>query len=158
MNILLKADAITSQHNLKGLRHLNDLIESNVHHLALNQALKAVFMLSSNGCKTVTDVGERKQILKRSGRCFICLKKYHISKECRSTTRCQKCEVIPGHKVVLLQCKTELLHHKRATPLNHSHTSTHKQIRSRQLQQEPCMLVIPLECCFRRQGYKCATL
>lgn len=45
----------------------------------------------SSGCQTVLDIGERKQILKRSGRCFICLKKYHISKECRSATRCRKC-------------------------------------------------------------------
>ena len=27
----------------------------------------------------------------RSGRCFICLKKYHISKECRSAIRCRNC-------------------------------------------------------------------
>ena len=45
----------------------------------------------SSGCKTVLDIGERKRILMRSGRCFICLKKYHISKECRSAIRCRNC-------------------------------------------------------------------
>lgn len=33
MDILLNADPVTSQHNLKGLRHLYDLIEAHVHSL-----------------------------------------------------------------------------------------------------------------------------
>ena len=45
----------------------------------------------SSECKAVLDIGERRQILMRSGRCFICLKKYHISKNCRSATRCRNC-------------------------------------------------------------------
>ena len=39
----------------------------------------------------VTSPSERKQILNRSGRCFICLKKFHVSKNCRSVNRCRKC-------------------------------------------------------------------
>ena len=45
----------------------------------------------SSGCKTVLDIGERKNILMRSGRCFICLKKYHISMECCSAIRWRNC-------------------------------------------------------------------
>ena len=45
----------------------------------------------SSECKAVIDIGERRQILMRSGRCFICLKKYHISKNCHSATRCRNC-------------------------------------------------------------------
>ena len=45
----------------------------------------------SSGCKNVLDIGKRKKILMRSGRCFICLKKYHISKECRSAIRFRNC-------------------------------------------------------------------
>ena len=47
--------------------------------------------LSAN-CKTVTNVIARMDILKRSGRCFVCLKKNHISKKCQSNKKCFKCE------------------------------------------------------------------
>lgn len=43
----------------------------------------------STSCSVVACVEERKQILRRTGRCFVCLKKYHISKQCRSTGRCR---------------------------------------------------------------------
>ena len=46
--------------------------------------------LSAN-CKTVTNVTARRNILKRSGRCFVCLKKNYISKECQSNNKCFKC-------------------------------------------------------------------
>ena len=46
---------------------------------------------SSSICRTVTDVAERKQILKRTGRCFVCLQKNHTSRECRSMAKCTKC-------------------------------------------------------------------
>ena len=46
----------------------------------------------SSGCKTVLKIGKWKKILMRSCRCFICLKKYYISKECRSAIRCRNCE------------------------------------------------------------------
>ena len=43
-------------------------------------------------CESVVQAGARKQILKKSGRCFICLKKGHLSRECRSTGRCRVCK------------------------------------------------------------------
>ena len=49
---------------------------------------------SSNSCGVVTSIDSRKQILKRSGRCFSCLRKGHISRECRSVNKCPKCR---GH-------------------------------------------------------------
>ena len=45
----------------------------------------------SGECGVVTMPDERKQILRRSGRCYICLRKYHVSKDCRSSNRCRKC-------------------------------------------------------------------
>ena len=39
----------------------------------------------------MTSPDERKQILKRSGRCSICLKKLHVNRNCRSLNRCRKC-------------------------------------------------------------------
>ena len=45
----------------------------------------------SSGCQVVTQTDTRKQILRRTGRCFICLRRGHISRECRSTMKCTKC-------------------------------------------------------------------
>ena len=42
-------------------------------------------------CTTVTQIEARKQILKQSGRCFRCLRKGHIGRECRSSTKCSHC-------------------------------------------------------------------
>ena len=47
---------------------------------------------TSNSCSTVTDINERKEILKRSGRCFICLRKNHVARDCKSKTKCFKCD------------------------------------------------------------------
>ena len=176
MDILLNLEAVSSQHNLKGLRRLYDVVESQVRGLKslgvdsssygsllssvllqkippelrlvlsreiaegdwnLDALLKklereieareramtsstqsarkpgtdssagtaATFLTPtsapsccychqahlSGNCRAVQDVGERKQILLRSGRCFVCLKRYHISRDCRSAVKCRKC-------------------------------------------------------------------
>ena len=174
MENLLGIDAITSQHNLKGLRHLYDTVETQVRGLRslgvpattygsllssvlmskLPQELRlivsrevrdeewelerlmsiiereidarerastanqvprrvpreiptATTLLSSGStmpkcsycrqnhpsvsCKTVMDVAARKQILRKTGRCFVCLRKNHMSRECRSNTKCSNC-------------------------------------------------------------------
>ena len=45
----------------------------------------------SENCQVKKTAEERKQILKRNGRCFICLRRGHISRECRSRVRCSGC-------------------------------------------------------------------
>ena len=45
----------------------------------------------SNNCKMITSIGARKEILRKVGRCFNCLRRGHISRECRSGTRCAGC-------------------------------------------------------------------
>ena len=175
MDLLLNIDPVTSQHNLKGLRHLYDTVESQVRSLkalgvsadSYGSILSSVFVNklpgelrlivsrhvredewildaiinvtegeiiareralgnsyrgpkktmrdpltasslltsgsgapkcsychqphTSSTCRTVTDVSERKQILRKAGRCFVCLRKNHMSRECRSTMKCNKC-------------------------------------------------------------------
>lgn len=175
MDLLLNIEPITFQHNLKGLRHLYDTVESQVRSLkalgvsadSYGSVLSSVFMnklpeelrliisrnvredewtldailnvteaeiiareralgnscrgpkktardpltassllISGSGapkcsycrqshtsstCGAVTDVSERKQILRRTGRCFVCLRKNHMSRDCRSMARCNKC-------------------------------------------------------------------
>ena len=46
---------------------------------------------ASNACKNVTSIAARKEILKRAGQCFVCLKRNHISKNCSSKMKCLKC-------------------------------------------------------------------
>ena len=47
---------------------------------------------ASLDCKFVTSTVARKQILRQSGRCYVCLKKNHIGSNCNSTSRCYKCQ------------------------------------------------------------------
>ena len=46
---------------------------------------------ASSSCTVVTEVSVRKEALHKSGRCYICLRKGHISQDCRSTGCCNKC-------------------------------------------------------------------
>ena len=46
----------------------------------------------SSSCRTVTSTEERKRLLRESGRCYVCLKRGHISRKCRSTTSCSTCQ------------------------------------------------------------------
>ena len=36
-------------------------------------------------------VEERKQFLRNSGRCFVCMKQGHLSRQCKSNNRCKRC-------------------------------------------------------------------
>ena len=176
MDILMNLEAVSSQHDLKGLRHLYNLVESHTRGLAslsvpsssygallssvlitklpqefrltisreikeggwdLSAVMKildreidareratanpgtcsnkkiirspptAAALLSTDPsvhcvycdqthlpsqCRNVADVKARKQILLRSGRCFVCLKKGHVSKNCRSSAKCFNCQ------------------------------------------------------------------
>lgn len=46
---------------------------------------------SSNSCGTVSDARARLEILKKAGRCFVCLRKDHLSRECKSSIKCFTC-------------------------------------------------------------------
>ena len=39
----------------------------------------------------MTDVDARREILRKAGRCYVCLRRYHISRDCRSSATCSKC-------------------------------------------------------------------
>ena len=59
----------------------------------------------SRGCKTVVDIEARRAVIRRTGRCFVCLRKGHISQNCHSKIKCQACKgrhhvaVCPGPSV-----------------------------------------------------------
>ena len=46
-------------------------------------------------CQVVTNLQERKNILRKTGRCFLCLRRgSHISRDCKSSVKCHICN---GH-------------------------------------------------------------
>ena len=46
---------------------------------------------ASQTCRTVSTTEQRKQCLRHLGRCFVCLKRGHIGKDCRSSQHCPNC-------------------------------------------------------------------
>lgn len=48
-------------------------------------------------CKRVTSVDERKRIIRENGLCFVCLRSGHISRNFRSSYKCDNCS---GHQHV----------------------------------------------------------
>ena len=42
-------------------------------------------------CRNISDIEARKRLIKEMGRCFICLRRGHISKDCRSSSKCSNC-------------------------------------------------------------------
>ena len=47
----------------------------------------------SASCETVADSNQRKDLLRKSGWCFGCLKTSHMSRNCASTRNCRHCEL-----------------------------------------------------------------
>ena len=43
-------------------------------------------------CNSVPDLNARKRILRNNGRCFNCLRTNHLSRNCRSTSKCKRCQ------------------------------------------------------------------
>ena len=85
----------------------------------------------SASCEDVCDVNKRKEILKRDGRCFVCLRKGHITKQCDK--RCRKCEGLPHQSI----CKgqdhpKELSKNKRFPRALSKQTQSDKQWRHQQ--------------------------
>lgn len=43
-------------------------------------------------CTMVNEVSDRKEILKKAGRCFFCLRQGHLNRHCPSSNRCHSCQ------------------------------------------------------------------
>ena len=46
----------------------------------------------SSKCNVVTNAESRKQVLRNKGRCYLCLKSGHLSRNCKSPVKCFKCQ------------------------------------------------------------------
>ena len=63
--------------------------------LLVNTPLQCCFCQqehSSQGCKVVVGVEARRVKLRRSGRCYICLARGHMSRNCRRRFKCLSCK------------------------------------------------------------------
>ena len=67
-------------------------------------------------CHIVTDVNQRKGILRKQGHCFICLKRGHISRECPSRILCFVCK--QRHHSSICESTAELAVRPRNTQMN----------------------------------------
>ena len=57
---------------------------------------------STSYCHVITDVNERKRILRKAGRCFLCLRKVgHLARDCDSSIRCFRCK--GAHHIALCE-------------------------------------------------------
>ena len=45
----------------------------------------------STNCSTVTDINSRKNLLKQQGRCFVCLRRNHLARNCSPNKVCRIC-------------------------------------------------------------------
>ncbi|CAB4031144.1 PREDICTED: uncharacterized protein LOC107346460, partial [Paramuricea clavata] len=68
---------------------------------------------TSNSCTNVFNITARIDIIKRSGRCFLCLRKNHLSRDCNSKSRCHKCN---GKHHISICTKNSSHNHAQKTP------------------------------------------
>ena len=45
----------------------------------------------SHTCRTVSSVEDKRSVIREHGRCFVCLKRGHMSRQCKSNSHCQGC-------------------------------------------------------------------
>jgi hypothetical protein len=70
-----------------------------------------------SSCNTVTDVETRRQTLLKKGRCFSCLRRGHLSRDCPSRSRCRTCN--GRHHTSIC--------HRSSAPTGHDQQSQHSQ-------------------------------
>ena len=56
-------------------------------------------------CKKVTNTEERKQLVRKFGRCFKCLDRGHLARDCKSNFKCKSCK--GNHHVSLCETKPQ---------------------------------------------------
>ncbi|CAB3977651.1 E3 ubiquitin- ligase DZIP3 [Paramuricea clavata] len=84
----------TSKQERRKPQFLDGSAAALVNHTTREGRPRCVYCLQehlSQDCKKIQDAAERKQILRKYGRCFICLKRGHISSDCLNTSKCSAC-------------------------------------------------------------------
>ena len=73
-------------------------------------------------CQIVSSPQARKDILRKQGRCFVCLKRGHLSRACASNIRCFLCK--QRHHMSICESRGQTLHVEKANPLQLHQSST----------------------------------
>ena len=79
---------------------------------------------TSASCPIVTDIAARRAILRRKGKCFLCLRSGHIIKHCDSQYKCQRCG---GHHNVSICEKNTFKPPVPGDKISQQHESTGNQ-------------------------------
>ena len=235
MEQLLNSDGVTSQHDVKGLRHLYDVIETNVRSLdslgvkaeSYGSLLSSVLMNKlpselrliasrrfadtdswefsallkvieeevqarersatrathenrrpkecptgaalfvdtaspispqccfcrqghpSQDCRTVTGVDSRREVLRKTGRCYICLGRGHVSRNCRSRIKCLSCRGRHHIAICPSKCNPRV---EESTPSSGPATTAALNLEVTILRQlPPCGPIQVNTCSFRRR-------
>ena len=53
-------------------------------------------------CQVVSDIAARQDLLRKQGRCFLCLRKNHLARDCTSPSKCLNCSQL--HHVSICPC------------------------------------------------------
>ena len=75
-------------------------------------------------CEKVTDPNTRKEILVKQKRCFVCLKRGHISNSCKSNRRCRKCNNRHHQSICLKKTESQSEGDKRKGEANGNEVRT----------------------------------
>ena len=119
-DIVVDNDCQANRRNMKGGPTTSTLIAGDD-----SSALNCCYCRQShspNSCKAVNTTEAKRQILRRSGRCFICLKRGYIGRYCRSGLKCSSCNEKHHTSAFVTQPREPVfipLHHN--LPRHHSH-------------------------------------
>ena len=97
--VLLEAELLARERTVDGTtqghrKPINKPQPPTAIALVAPTSVKCVYCSQSHpaaSCPTVPSVEARKQTLRRTGRCYICLRQNHISRNCQSSHKCSKC-------------------------------------------------------------------
>ena len=68
-------------------------------------------------CAKMPKVEERKQFLRNSGTCFVCMKQGHLSRQCKSNNRCKRCHG-RHHTSICFKTASKEVNEKRSEETN----------------------------------------
>jgi len=111
----------------------------------------------SASCDTIADVTARREVLRKAGRCYICLRKNHLSRDCHSSFSCRKCRgrhhtsICSRHN----QSETHLLHRDQVR--DPPGRPPQAPVALRDLLPVPSTQVHKPQYCFRPHGCSCVT-
>ena len=99
----------------------------------------------SQQCESVSSIEQQKQLLRQTGRCFVCLKRGHLGRDCRSSGRCTHCSAMHHNSICTASRPVGTPHVKPAqsTSTHHAPTSS-SAVRSPQTSVHSMSTTMPI--------------